>query len=572
MTVVDEIFLRTHRGLGTPIALQGLWRTADHVDRALLAAVHSALRSGPLGRRVIRPAVPGARRRWQPTVRAHAFDYDERPIPVSALFDWADDLGYDLDPEFGPGWRLAATRLDDGGSLVSLTCSHALADGRALVIAADRAIGIAMRARTVPTVGERGEQPDGMLDEGYGHVGLHGFRGAQPDSSRDRHTDSYRDQHTDPVEDQHTDPVGERESDPVREGRPYPDRAACRCSACVTVVPAPSSGISSRPDSDWSDAIRQWQIVLGGTARALGGGIARSTTAAPHRMRTRWTTTETAAPPSEPPVSPTRTTATPRLEPAAPTIPKTTGIQPNTTTAEFQQRSGSRTAKTTVELLPEQDPGRAAITCGTVVQCPATEWDAAARSRGGTANSLFIWLVANILWASGFPEDTIEAGLPVDTRDEPRVDNDLAMTQIAVTRDDDPASIREKSRAAYEYRMTAPSGMPEEILQVIPDRLAHKLSAGAGERDILCSNIGPLPDSLLTLGPHRCIGVAARAIHPGLTANRLPRTKLSGYLCAIGGDIVLSLVGLDPVRIPSAAVLRELVEKVGGPLLSVTTW
>lgn len=206
------------------------------------------------------------------------------------------------------------------------------------------------------------------------------------------------------------------------------------------------------------------------------------------------------------------------------------------------------------------------------MQCPATEWDAAARSRGGTANSLFIWLVANILWASGFPEDTIEAGLPVDTRDEPRVDNDLAMTQIAVTRDDDPASIREMSRSAYEYRMTAPSGMPEEILQVIPDRLAHRLAAGAGERDILCSNIGPLPDSLLTLGPHRCIGVAARAIHPGLTTNHLPRTKLSGYLCAIGGDVVLSLVGLDPVRIPSAAVLRELVEKVGGPLLSVTTW
>ncbi|WP_232840145.1 MULTISPECIES: hypothetical protein [Nocardia] len=466
LTVVDEIFLRTHRDLGTPIALQGLWRTADHVDRASLEAVHSALRSGPLGRRVIRPAVPGARRRWQPTVRAHTFDYDERPIPISALFDWADRLGYDLDPEFGPGWRLAATRLDDGGSLVSLTCSHALADGRALVIAADRAIGSAMRTGMEATVGARPERPGGTPDESFGDAGIHGSSTARADSSRDRHTD----------------PVGEREFDPVRKARPYPER-----------------------DSDWSDAMRQWRIVLGGTARALRGG-------------------------------------------------------------------GARTAKRTVEPLPEKGPGRAAITCGAVVQCPTTEWEAAARSRGGTGNSLFIWLVANILWASGFPGDTIEASLPVDTRDEPRVDNDLAMTQIAVTRDDDPARIREKSRAAYEYRMTAPSGMPEEILQVIPDRLAHKLSAGAGERDILCSNIGPLPDSLLTLGPHRCIGVAARAIHPGLSANRVPRTKLSGYLCTIGGDVVLSLVSLDPVGIPSAAVLRELLEKVGGPLLPFTTW
>lgn len=217
LTVVDEIFLRTHRGLGTPIALQGLWRTADHVDRALLAAVHSALRSGPLGRRVIRPAVPGARRRWQPTVRAHAFAYDERPIPVSALFDWADDLGYDLDPEFGPGWRLAATRLDDGGSLVSLTCSHALADGRALVIAADRAIGGAMRAGAVPMVGERGEQPD-----------------------------------------KHTDPLGERESDPVRAG------GRIRTGQRVAVRPA--SSWSRRPHR----AFRHGRIRTGPTRYGSG--------------------------------------------------------------------------------------------------------------------------------------------------------------------------------------------------------------------------------------------------------------------------------------------------------------
>ncbi|MET7773612.1 hypothetical protein [Nocardia sp. NPDC005366] len=419
LTVVDDIFLRTHRGLGTPIALQGLWRTADRVDRGLLDAVHMALRTGPLGRRVIRPAIPGARKRWQPTVRAYALDYDERPVPTGSLFDWADRQGYDLDPEIGPGWRLAATWLDDGGSLVSLTCSHALADGRALVIAADQAIRTALARPAVPII---------------------------------------------------SDPAGS--------------------------------------DSDWSDAGRQWSTVLRGTARALRGGIPRRTAAAP---------------------------------PREPTAPDT--------------------------------PNPVALTCCAVIQCPAADWDRVACSRGGTANSLFIWLVANILWASGFPGTTIEASLPVDTRDEPRVDNDLAMTQIRVTRDATPAIIREKSRAAYEYRMTAPAGMPEELLQVIPDRLAHRLSAGAGERDILCSNIGPLPESLHSLGPHHCTGVAARAIHPGLTADRLPRTRLSGYLCRIGGDYVLSLVSLDPARIPSAEVLRGLVETVCEPLpLSISTW
>ncbi|MEV6321080.1 hypothetical protein AB0M45_07750 [Nocardia sp. NPDC051787] len=396
LSVVDEIFLRTHRGLGTPIALQGLWRTADRVDPALLARVHDALRSGPLGRRVARPRVPGARRSWQPNVRAYPLARAEGILPVAELLEWADAQGDGLDPEYGPGWRLATAALDDGGSLVSLTCSHALADGRALALAVDDALG-----------GERAQR----------------------------------------------------------------------------------SNFAAR-ESDWRDARQQWAIVLRGTAAALRHGI-----------------------PHQPPA-----------------------------------------------LLREDRPHTAyeTMTHSAILQCPAADWDRAAARQGGTANSLFIHLVATMLWNSGFPAATIEASLPVDTRAEPRVDNDLAMTQIVIGRADTPATIRALARSAYEHRMSAPGGMPEELLQVVPDRWAYALSKGAGERDILCSNIGTLPASLRTLGPHRCTGVAARAIHPGLTAARLPRTRLSGYLCRIGDDYVLSLVSLDPDRIESAAALREL--------------
>ncbi|MDE1673602.1 hypothetical protein [Nocardia gipuzkoensis] len=410
LSVVDEIFLRTHRGLGTPIALQGLWRTADRVDPALLTRVHEALRSGPLGRRVVPSRVPGARRAWRPNVRAYPIGHADGVLPVAELLDWADAQGAGLDPEYGPGWRLSSAALDDGGSVVSLTCSHALADGRALVLAVDDALG-----------------------------------GAR--------------------------------------------------------VPAPNP---SARESDWSDARRQWSIVLRGTAAALRHGIPR--------------------------------------QPAAP--------------------------------IRDEEPREAHKTTHSVIlQCPAAEWDRIAARDGGTANSLFIHLVANILWDSGFPRETIEASLPVDTRDEPRVDNDLAMTRIAITLADTPATIRTLARRAYDQRMSAPSGMPEQLLQVIPDRLAYALSKGAGERDILCSNIGTLPASLRTLGPHRCTGVAARAIHPGLGAARLPRTRLSGYLCRIGDDYVLSLVGLDPARIATADALRELaLRAVGSAGLRVFAW
>ncbi|MEV0761467.1 hypothetical protein [Nocardia sp. NPDC050435] len=448
LSVVDEIFLRTHRGLGTPIALQGVWRTADRVDPVLLDQLHAALRTGRLGRRVLRARVPGARRAWRPTVRAYPVDYPATPIPGAALLDWADAQGAGLDPEFGPGWRLAAVPVVDGGTLVSLTCSHALADGRGLVHAVDAALARVAAAREDPTAA-------GMRSGADGTDAVENISAAELSGSMD-----------------HLSGAADGPS-----------------------IPATFGG-----DSDWIDARRQWWTVLRGTARALRRGIPR-----------RAVTTETEG-------------------------------------RELSDR-----------------PPRTAI-----LQFPAEDWDRLAAEQGGTANSLFVWLIANLLWDSGFPRERIEASLPVDTRSEPRTDNDLAVTSIGVTRADDPATIREKARVAYEYRMTSPGGMPEEILQVIPDRWAHALARGAGERDILCSNIGSLPDTLLTLGSHRCTGVAARAIHPGL--RELPRTRLSGYLCRIGANYTLALVGLDPV-FESSTALVELVGRRAGKLpIPIESW
>ncbi|WP_067533357.1 hypothetical protein [Nocardia crassostreae] len=410
LSVVDEIFLRAHRGMGTPIALQGLWRTADPLDADLLRGIHDRLRIGPLGRRVVRARVPGARPRWLPNTQAHPLVIAEHPIPPAALLDWADAEAGDLDPELGPGWRLSAAGLADGGCLLSLTCSHALADGRALSLAVDHALA-------------------------------------------------------------------------------------------GTPLATPVAG-----HSDWADARRQWATVLGGTARALRTGI-----------------------------------------PARPTPPAPRPIA----------RPGAGSA----------------VTSSAILQIPARSWTRVAVAHGGTANSLFIHLVANMLWDTGFRSPAIAASLPVDTRDEPRVDNDMSMTEIAVTRDDTPATIRHKARAAYEHRMTSPGGIPEELLQVIPDRWAHALAKGAGERDILCSNIGTLPDSLLSLGPHPCTGVAARALHPGLRPDALPRTRLSAYLTRIADSYTLSLVSLDPDAVPSHTALTTLARNALNMYeLPVTSW
>ncbi|MFI6367223.1 hypothetical protein ACIBG0_31230 [Nocardia sp. NPDC050630] len=480
-SVVDEIFLRTHRGLGTPIALQGLWRTADRIDPELLRQVHTALRVGPLGRRVIRPRVPGARRSWRANIRAYPLEFTDGTIAAGDLLDWADQQGADLDPEYGPGWRLSTAALDDGGSIVSLTCSHALADGRALVLAVDDALG-GSGLTTSPVRAMRPPDSDSAPDE-LAYPELPGRSNAGDSMMLPRAW-----------------------STSTARGA---DRSDVRVNAWL--------GRAARdPVSDWSDAWRQWSIVVRGSFRALRQGI---------------------------PERPARTAST-----------REAGLS----TRERRSIAGRESVDS-------------ASTFGVVLQCPASAWESAAAAQGGTANSLFITLIAKMLWASGFPSETIDASLPVDTRAEPRVDNDLAMTEITVERGDTPATIREKARIAYERRMSSPGGMPEELLQVIPDRWAYALSRGAGERDVLCSNIGTLPDSLRTLGPHRCIGVAARAIHPGLTADRLPRTRLSGYLCRIADTYTLAIVSL--AHIDSPETLHTLVHETATALgLPITLW
>ncbi|NKT26280.1 hypothetical protein GS745_00465, partial [Rhodococcus hoagii] len=79
LTMVDEIFLRRHHGFGLPIVMQGVWRTADAVDVRALEAVHAALSRGALGRRVVRPRVPGARMRWEASTATHPLRYETHP-------------------------------------------------------------------------------------------------------------------------------------------------------------------------------------------------------------------------------------------------------------------------------------------------------------------------------------------------------------------------------------------------------------------------------------------------------------------------------------------------------------
>ncbi|MGB6070047.1 MAG: hypothetical protein WBG53_05820, partial [Rhodococcus sp. (in: high G+C Gram-positive bacteria)] len=138
LSVIDEIFLRTHRGYGIPIALQGIWRTTETVSTAELRRVHDELAVGQLGRRVGKPRTPGARLRWDIASESLPLAYGTEA--VDDIIGWADaQADVRLDPQYGPGWRLTAAPVAHGGTVLSLVCSHALADARELIDAAAQA-------------------------------------------------------------------------------------------------------------------------------------------------------------------------------------------------------------------------------------------------------------------------------------------------------------------------------------------------------------------------------------------------------------------------------------------------
>ncbi|MEP9383238.1 hypothetical protein [Nocardioides sp. KR10-350] len=136
----DDLFARRHRGLGSPVVNQWVWRLEKPYDAARVKAVAEGLARGGLSRRLHRAVVPGARDIWTNAGEPPVADLGCDPIPAGELSAWlkARHLEH-LDPEEGLTWRLAATDLDDGTGVVSLILAHAVGDGGSVLDSVMRA-------------------------------------------------------------------------------------------------------------------------------------------------------------------------------------------------------------------------------------------------------------------------------------------------------------------------------------------------------------------------------------------------------------------------------------------------
>ncbi|MBM7414259.1 MULTISPECIES: hypothetical protein [Nocardiaceae] len=127
---------------GWDVVLQLVWRFDDAVPDADVTAMAMGLARGALHRRIVRPSIPVARPGWVRSDRAPAVRLDDERVTPDEVLDWAtrDLETVDLDAEEGRCWALRATRTTTGGSALSLTCLHLVADGRAMTAAAVAAV------------------------------------------------------------------------------------------------------------------------------------------------------------------------------------------------------------------------------------------------------------------------------------------------------------------------------------------------------------------------------------------------------------------------------------------------
>lgn len=129
---LDQAFFASLRALGRQPIDYYLWLYRHPLDEASVNRFNQRLAQGFLGRLLQRSPLPWGRHRWVANPVPAPVTWYPDSLPVESLPAWRNSLvELPLDPEHGPGWRLAVQPLVDGGAALALLVSHTIADGKA---------------------------------------------------------------------------------------------------------------------------------------------------------------------------------------------------------------------------------------------------------------------------------------------------------------------------------------------------------------------------------------------------------------------------------------------------------
>ncbi|GGG12843.1 hypothetical protein GCM10007304_28540 [Rhodococcoides trifolii] len=240
-------------------------------------------------------------------------------------------------------------------------------------------------------------------------------------------------------------------------------------------------------------------------------------------------------------------------------------------------RGGSEGSSATAPRVPARTPvaDRAPTATGSwaVVSAATDEWERAAKEHGGTANSLFVAVVAGALWASGYATDgsAVKVGIPMSLRGngDDRANATGGVSVVLRERPRPATDLTEIRRLCKDaFTALARGRRPamihlQRLLQVLPLSVVTSvvMSGESGMPDAMVSNLGTFDDSVLDLGGTRAESVAFRGTAQGVDPARPHRfgEGLQSWLLEADGTTTFAVLAFDEEHVPDAQRLRELL-------------
>jgi hypothetical protein len=203
-----------------------------------------------------------------------------------------------------------------------------------------------------------------------------------------------------------------------------------------------------------------------------------------------------------------------------------------------------------------------------IVDVDVSSWEDRARAHGGTTNSLFLEIAANLVRAHvpRSKRSRIELGIPMNLRRSADDERANALVVVPLGVPDRPVQHEDLRRTRQATKtLLRDSGahkatlVPAPLWHLLPTRLAGALqNPGAQQTDAVASNFGHTPDAVARFAGRTADSVALRTMNvPGLRPDRA-RLRASLCLCRLGPRMTLTVTGM-PDHFGDSASLHQLV-------------
>ncbi|AQT80397.1 hypothetical protein B1R94_15665 [Mycolicibacterium litorale] len=227
---------------------------------------------------------------------------------------------------------------------------------------------------------------------------------------------------------------------------------------------------------------------------------------------------------------------------------------------------------------PVPSGGREIVTTASAAAIVDIEqWDHRAESLGGNSFSLvagYAGKLAENLGRTRSQDGAVTLMIPVSERDDPGHTGGNVVTIAHVTFDPGPvATDLSGARAAIKQGIVTARQTPDEMVELLPlipflprramARIADMAFSFSADLPVSCSNMGDVPDVLLSLDGTVAERLYFRGVDRNLTRDVLERRHglMTVASARLGGKIIVPTMSYQPGADNSSTHLREMIAK-----------